>query len=101
MEVETTAASEGTATIEVSRKIRMAGKPFNIASYALLLHTLGDAHIYLNHMEQVEKQLARTPKPLPQLRITRDVSSLFDFRYDDFEITGYDPDPGIRAPVAV
>ncbi|WP_272006706.1 thymidylate synthase [Roseovarius sp. ZX-A-9] len=92
------------------------GVPFNIASYALLLHmlahvtgyepgdfvhTLGDAHIYLNHMEQVEKQLARTPKPLPQLRITRDVSSLFDFRYDDFEITGYDPDPGIRAPVAV
>nr|WP_309501522.1 thymidylate synthase [uncultured Roseovarius sp.] len=92
------------------------GVPFNIASYALLLHmlshvtgyepgdfvhTLGDAHIYLNHMEQVEKQLARTPKPLPQLRITRDVSSLFDFRYEDFEITGYDPDPGIRAPVAV
>jgi len=101
MEVETTAASEGTATIEVSRKIRMVGKPFNIASYALLLHRLGDAHIYLNHMEQVEKKLARTPKLLPQLRITRDVNSLFDFRYEDFEITGYDPDPGIRAPVAV
>ncbi|QIE45149.1 thymidylate synthase [Pseudohalocynthiibacter aestuariivivens] len=92
------------------------GVPFNIASYALLLHmlahvtgyepgdfvhTLGDAHIYSNHMEQVEKQLARTPKPLPKLRITRDVGSLFDFRYEDFEITDYDPDPGISAPVAV
>ncbi len=92
------------------------GVPFNIASYALLLHmlahetgyapgdfvhTLGDAHIYLNHLEQVEKQLARRPKPLPQMRITRDVGSIFDFRYEDFEITGYDPDPGIRAPVAV
>jgi thymidylate synthase len=92
------------------------GVPFNIASYALLLqmlahvtgyeagdfvHTLGDAHIYSNHMEQVELQLSRTPKPLPQMRIKRQVSSIFDFKYDDFEIEGYDPDAGIKAPVAV
>ena len=92
------------------------GVPFNIASYALLLHMLahvigyeagdfihsiGDAHIYSNHVEQVDTLLARTPKALPQLRIKRQVTSLFDFTYDDFEIVGYDPDPGIRAPVAV
>ena len=92
------------------------GVPFNIASYALLLemlahvtgyeagdfiHTLGDAHIYSNHLDQVTLQLSRTPKPLPKLRITRKVTSIFDFRYEDFEITGYDPDPAIRAPVAV
>ena len=92
------------------------GVPFNIASYALLLHMLahvtgyepgdfihsmGDAHIYSNHMEQVQTQLARRPKPLPQLRIKRQVSSIFDFTYDDFEIIGYDPDAAIRAPVAV
>lgn len=92
------------------------GVPFNIASYALLLvmlahvtgyepgdfvHTLGDAHIYSNHMEQVRLQLSRTPKPLPSLRIKRQISSIFDFRYEDFEIIGYDPDPAIRAPVAV
>ena len=92
------------------------GVPFNIASYALLLvmlahvtgyepgdfvHTLGDAHIYSNHMEQVKLQLTRTPKPLPKLRIKRDVKSIFDFRYEDFEFEGYDPDPSISAPVAV
>ncbi len=92
------------------------GVPFNIASYALLqhmlahvtgyevgdfVHTLGDAHIYSNHMDQVQTQLARTPKPLPQLKITRKVDSIFDFRYEDFEITGYDADPNIKAPVAV
>ena len=92
------------------------GVPFNIASYALLLemlahvtgyeagtfvHTLGDAHIYSNHMDQVKTQLARDPKPLPKLRIKREVLSIFDFRYEDFEITGYDPDPHIAAPVAV
>ena len=65
------------------------------------VHTLGDAHIYSNHMEQVELQLSRTPKPLPQMKILRDVPSLFDFKYEDFEVTGYDPDPLIRAPVAV
>ncbi|SEW23146.1 thymidylate synthase [Cognatiyoonia koreensis] len=92
------------------------GVPFNIASYALLLHmlahvtgyepgdfvhTLGDAHIYSNHMDQVKLQLSRTPKALPLLRIKRQVGSIFDFTYDDFEIIGYDPDPAIRAPVAV
>ncbi|MFW8634075.1 thymidylate synthase [Cribrihabitans pelagius] len=92
------------------------GVPFNIASYALLqmmlahvtgyepgefIHTMGDAHIYSNHMEQVRLQLTRTPKPLPKLRIKRQVSSIFDFRYEDFEILNYDPDPAIKAPVAV
>ncbi|MCU0815951.1 MAG: thymidylate synthase [Cypionkella sp.] len=92
------------------------GVPFNIASYALLLvmlahvtgyeagdfvHTIGDAHIYSNHMDQVRLQLSRTPKPLPKLTIKRQVTSIFDFRYEDFEITGYDPDPAISAPVAV
>ncbi|MCF2904470.1 thymidylate synthase [Octadecabacter sp. CECT 8868] len=92
------------------------GVPFNIASYALLqvmlahvtgyepgdfVHTLGDAHIYSNHMEQVQLQLSRTPKALPEIKINRDVTSIFDFRYEDFDIIGYDPDPAIRAPVAV
>lgn len=92
------------------------GVPFNIASYALLLHmlahvtgyepgdfvhTIGDAHIYSNHMEQVKLQLSRGPKPLPTLRIKRKVASIFDFAYEDFEITGYDPDAHIAAPVAV
>ncbi|EEW57594.1 thymidylate synthase [Tritonibacter mobilis] len=92
------------------------GVPFNIASYALLLqmlahvtgyeigtfvHTMGDAHIYSNHMEQVKLQLSRTPKQLPQIRIARNVTSLFDFKYEDFEVIGYDPDPTIKAPVAV
>ena len=65
------------------------------------IHSIGDAHIYSNHMEQVQTQLARTPQALPQLKIKRQVSSLFDFTYDDFEIIGYDPDAGIKAPVAV
>ncbi len=92
------------------------GVPFNIASYALLLHmlahvtgyepgdfihTLGDAHIYSNHLEQVDLLLSRTPKALPELRITRTVGSLFDFKYEDFDVIGYDPDPAIKAPVAV
>lgn len=92
------------------------GVPFNIASYALLLHMLahvtgyepgdfvhsiGDAHIYSNHVEQVKTQLARTPKPLPTLRFARDVPSLFEFTYDDFEILDYAPDPTIKAPIAV
>ncbi len=92
------------------------GVPFNIASYALLLvmlahvtgyepgdfvHTIGDAHIYSNHLDQVKLQLSRSPKALPKLQITRQVPSIFDFRYEDFEITGYDPDAHISAPVAV
>jgi thymidylate synthase len=92
------------------------GVPFNIASYALLVHmvahvtglkvgdfvhTLGDAHLYLNHLEQTDLQLTRTPKPLPQLNIKRQVSSIEDFRYEDFEIVGYAPDAAISAQVAV
>ena len=92
------------------------GVPFNIASYALLtmmiaqvtglvpgefVHSLGDAHIYLNHREQVALQLTRTPRPLPVMRINPDVRSIFGFRYEDFSLDGYDPYPSIKAPVAV
>jgi thymidylate synthase len=92
------------------------GVPFNIVSYSLLtmmiaqilglkpgdfVHTLGDAHIYLNHLEQADLQLTREPRPLPQMKINAEVDSLFDFKYEDFELVGYDPCPGIRAPVAV
>ncbi|MBR3061722.1 MAG: thymidylate synthase, partial [Exiguobacterium sp.] len=92
------------------------GVPFNIASYALLthmvahvtglevgdfVHTLGDAHIYHNHLEQVELQLSRDPRPLPQLKIVRDVSSIESFRFEDFEILGYDPHPHIKGEVRV
>lgn len=92
------------------------GVPFNIASYALLLHmmaqvtglepgtfvhTLGDAHIYNNHQEQVHLQLTREPRPLPTLRINPDVKSIFDFRYEDFSIEGYDPHPHIKGEVSV
>jgi thymidylate synthase len=92
------------------------GVPFNIASYALLTHmvaqqtglapgdfvwTGGDCHLYDNHMEQVDTQLARTPYPLPRLVIHRKADSLFDYRYEDFEIVGYQSHPAIRAPVAV
>ncbi|MBO8439226.1 MAG: thymidylate synthase [bacterium] len=92
------------------------GVPFNIASYALLLHmmaqvtglepgtfvhTLGDAHIYNNHQEQVHLQLTREPRPLPTLRINPDVKSIFDFHYEDFSIEGYDPHPHIKGEVSV
>ncbi|MGM9746930.1 MAG: thymidylate synthase [Paludibacteraceae bacterium] len=92
------------------------GVPFNIASYALLLqmvaqvtglqvgdfvHTLGDAHIYLNHLDQVQLQLTREPRPLPHMHINPDVKSIFDFQYDDFELTDYDPHPHIAGVVAV
>jgi thymidylate synthase len=92
------------------------GVPFNIASYALLthmiaqvcqlgvgdfVHTLGDAHLYTNHLEQAKLQLSRTPKPLPQIKINPDVNSIFNFEYTDFELLNYHPDPHIKAKVAV
>lgn len=92
------------------------GLPFNIASYSILLHMLaqvsglmpgelvisfGDLHIYNNHFEQVKTQLSRTPGQLPSLRFTRDVKSIDDFRFEDFSIEGYDPQPAISAPVSV
>ena len=92
------------------------GVPFNIASYALLLmmmaqvtglkpgefiHTTGDTHLYLNHLEQVKLQLSREPRPLPKMKINPDVKSLFDFKYEDFELVDYDPHPHIKGVVAV
>jgi thymidylate synthase len=92
------------------------GVPFNIASYALLtmmvaqvtglrpgefIHTFGDAHLYLNHMEQVKEQLSREPRPLPRMRLNPAITRLEDFRYEDFTLEAYDPFPAIRAPVAV
>ena len=92
------------------------GVPFNIASYALLtlmvaqvtglqpgefIHTLGDAHLYSNHLEQVDKQLARELKPLPQMSLNQAVSDIFSFSYEDFTLAGYEPHPGIAAPIAI
>ncbi len=91
------------------------GVPFNIASYALLtlmmaqvcdleagefIHTLGDTHLYLNHLEQVKEQLARTPRRLPTMHLNKARRSIFDFRYEDFELEGYDPHPTIKAPMS-
>ena len=92
------------------------GVPFNIASYALLthliahvtrlevgefIHTLGDAHLYLNHLEQAQKQLGREPRALPRLLIAREVEHILDYRFDDFRLQAYDPYPHISAPIAV
>jgi len=92
------------------------GVPFNIASYALLtlmvaqvcdlkpgdfVHTFGDAHLYLNHLEQTELQLSRECRPLPTMKINPNVKSIFDFKFEDFELLNYDPHPHIKAPVAV
>jgi thymidylate synthase len=90
--------------------------PFNIASYALLtlmmaqvtglepgefVHTFGDAHLYLTHLDQTDEQLKREPRALPRLEINPEVSSLLDFAYEDFKLVGYDPHPAIKAEVAV
>jgi thymidylate synthase len=92
------------------------GVPFNIASYALLtemvalvcglspgefVHTFGDIHIYQNHREQVREQLSRSPRPLPSLHFARAPKEIQDFRYEDFQLTGYDPHPAIKAPIAI
>ena len=92
------------------------GVPFNIASYSLLtmmiaqvtglkagelVHTLGDAHLYLNHLEQVDTQLSREPLPLPEMKINKNVKSIFDFVFDDFELVNYETHPGISAPIAI
>jgi len=92
------------------------GVPFNIASYALLtlmlaqvsglqpgefVHTFGDSHLYLNHLEQAQTQLSRTPRPLPQMRLNPARTSIETFEYDDFELMNYDPHPAIKAPIAV
>jgi thymidylate synthase len=92
------------------------GVPFNIASYSLLthmiaqvtslkvgefVHTLGDAHLYSNHLEQAQLQLTREPKLVPTLKMNPDVKSVFDFKFEDFEFVGYDPHPSIKAPIAV
>src|SRR5262249_150103 len=92
------------------------GVPFNIASYALLtmmmaevtglkpgefVHTFGDAHLYLNHIEQADEQLQRSPRALPRMEIQAGVRSIFDFKYEDFRLVGYDPHPHIAAAEAV
>ena len=92
------------------------GVPFNIASYALLLqmmaqvtdlkvgefiHTTGDTHLYINHIDQAKLQLTRTPRPLPQMVLNPDIKNLFNFRYDDFQLQNYNPWPHIKAEVAV
>lgn len=99
-----------------TREKQSVGKPFNIAAYAPLammvaqvvdlepgdfVHPLGDAHLYSNHFEQARLQLTRRPKPLPTMRINPEVRGIFDFRYEDFELVGYEADASIKATVAV
>jgi len=110
--------AEGTLSCQLYQRSAdvFLGVPFNIASYALLtlmiaqvanlkpgefVHTLGDAHLYLNHLDQAREQLAREPRPLPVMKLNPAVKDLFAFRYEDFELLGYDPYPAIRAPIAV
>ncbi|WP_278378573.1 thymidylate synthase [Chryseobacterium arthrosphaerae] len=92
------------------------GVPFNIASYALLtmmvaqvcdlelgefIHTFGDTHIYMNHLEQVDLQLSRSPRPYPTMKLNPAIKNIFEFKYEDFQLEGYNPYPGIKAPIAV
>lgn len=110
--------SEGKLSLQLYQRSAdcFLGVPFNIASYALLtmmmaqmcglqpgefIHTLGDAHIYLNHLEQVKTQLAREPRPLPVMKINPDVKDIFSFGYEDFRLEGYDPHPAIKGEVSV
>ena len=110
--------SEGKLSLQLYQRSAdsFLGVPFNIASYALLtmmvaqvcglqpgefIHTLGDVHIYLNHLEQVHTQLQRPPRPLPVMRLNPDVTDLFKFRYEDFTLEGYDPWPAIKGTVSV
>ena len=104
------------SALPAKRGYTFLGVPFNIASYALLtmmvaqvvglepgefVHTFGDVHLYMNHVDQAREQLTREPRPLPQMILNSDVTDLFDFTYDDFELVNYDPHPHIKAAVSV